>query len=259
MGSKTVLVVPDQHAHPDFSNERADWLGKMILDLKPDVLVNMGDAADMESLCSYDKGKAQFYSRSYTKDIEAHLDFQERMWKPIKKAKRKKPYNVCLVGNHEQRVEKVLSYEPHLEGEKHGISMRDFDFEKHYHEVVPYDGSTPGVYSLDGVLFAHYFISGVMGRPIGGEHHASSLIAKNHCSSVAAHSHTFDFSVKQRADGKTLMGLVTGVYQDYKSPWAGASANLWQSGVSVLHGFEEGRWDLEWVSLRRLEVEYGKT
>lgn len=255
--SKTVLVIPDQHAHPSFHNNRADWAGKLIKDLKPEVVVNMGDAADMESLCSYDKGKATFYSRNYQKDIEAHLDFQERLWAPVKKSKKKRPYSIVLVGNHEQRVEKVLSYEPHLKGQKYGISMRDFDFESYYNEVVPYNGATPGEYNLDGVLFAHYFVSGVMGRPVGGEHHAASLISKNYCSSVAAHSHTFDFSLRHTADGKAFMGLVSGVFQDYKSPWAGNSQRFWHRGLAILKNYEGGQFDLEWVSMDRLEREYG--
>lgn len=257
MSGKTVLVVPDCHAHPDHHNNRADWLGKLILDLKPDVLMNMGDAADMPSLSSYDKGKASFNGASYQRDIEAHLDFQERMWAPIRKAKRKRPYSVVLIGNHELRLDRALEYDPQLRGDRYGISPRNFDFESYYHEVVPYNGSTPGVYNLGGVLFAHYFISGVMGRPIGGVNHAASLIDKNYCSSVAAHSHTFDFSVKAGADGKTHMGLVCGVYQDYRSGWAGTANNLWQRGLAILKDFEGGRYDLEWVSMSRMEREYG--
>ena len=62
------LVVPDIHAHPDHNNDRADWLGKLILDIKPDVVVNIGDMWDMPSMSSYDKGTKGFYGRSYRKD-----------------------------------------------------------------------------------------------------------------------------------------------------------------------------------------------
>jgi hypothetical protein len=256
MTPEIVLVVPDQHAHPDYDNERADYLGQLIKDLKPNLLVNMGDTADMASLCHYDKGKGKFFSRSYQKDIEAHLDFQERMFAPMIRAKKRRPHTVCLIGNHENRVNKVLEYEPHLGGDKYGISMRDFNHETYYDEVIPYDGSTPGIYNYRNVLFSHYFVSGVMGRPVGGEHHAASLLSKNLCSSVAAHSHTFDFSIRKRADGKTVMALVAGVFQDYKGDWAGAAENFWESGVAILRNFEEGRWDLEWVSIDRLRRAY---
>jgi hypothetical protein len=255
--SKTVLVLPDQHAHRLHHNNRADWVGKLIVDLKPDVLVNMGDAADLPSLSSYDKGKASFNSASYEKDIEAHLDFQERMWAPINKAKKRKPESIVLVGNHEHRINKVLEYEPHLAGAKYGISTKHLEFERYYDKVIPYSGQTPGIFNLDGVLFAHYFISGIMGRPIGGINHAASLLAKNHCSSICAHSHTFDYSVASRADGKTIMGLVCGVYQDYESKWAGNVNQLWQPGLAILRDFEDGRYDLEWVSIDRMRKTYG--
>jgi hypothetical protein len=254
--SKTVLVIPDQHARPKHDNKRADYLGLLIKDVRPDLLVNMGDAADMASLCSYDKGKAKFYAQSYQRDIESHLDFQEHMLAPMYKAKKKRPQMVFLIGNHEQRINRALEYEPHLSGDRYGMSMRDLDLESHYHEVIPYDGSTPGIFNYDGVLFSHYFVSGVMGRAIGGEHHAASLLSKNLCSSVAAHSHTFDFSIRKRADGGTLMALVAGVFQEHKTDWAGAGEGFWESGVAILRGFEKGRWDLEWVSLARLQEEY---
>ena len=104
--TKIHLILPDSHSHPDYSNERYDWIGKLILDLKPDVLVNIGDTADMPSLSAYDKGKASFHGRNYEKDINAHLDAQERMWGPITKAKKKKPYSIILEGNHEHRIKR---------------------------------------------------------------------------------------------------------------------------------------------------------
>ncbi len=104
---KTHLVIPDSHAKPDVPNDRFELLGEFILDLKPDVIVNIGDGADMESLCSYDKGKKSFEGRRYKKDIEAHLDAQQKMFKPIddynfngKKALIRVDFNVPLDENH---------------------------------------------------------------------------------------------------------------------------------------------------------------
>ena len=44
--SRTHLVIPDGHAHPDFHNKRAEWLGALIADVKPDVVINIGDVAE---------------------------------------------------------------------------------------------------------------------------------------------------------------------------------------------------------------------
>lgn len=255
--SKTYLIIPDQHAHPDHHNDRADWMGKLIKELRPDIVVNMGDTADMASLSSYDKGTAKFYTRNYERDIESHLDFQDRLWRPIRKTKKKQPYRVVLQGNHEYRIDKAVDSSPELAGDKFGISIRDLDFNKYYHEYIPYKGQTPGVWESDGVSFAHFFVSGVMGRPIGGEHSAYSLITKNFTSCVAAHSHTVDYAVRTDTQGKKIMGLVAGVYQDYDSDWAGHVNDLWWRGCVILHNVDNGTYDPQFVSLKQLEKEYG--
>lgn len=253
---RTHLIVPDCHAHPDFHNQRADWLGQFIKDLKPDVVINMGDAADMPSLSTYDKGKGSFHGRNYGKDINAHLDFQERMWAPIKESKKKQPYRVILEGNHEHRIKRAIDLDPQLEGERFGISFRDLDFDRYYHEVVQYNGQTPGIIEIDGIYYAHYFISGIMGRPIGGEHHAYSLLAKNFTSCTAAHSHTLDFAVRTDTNRRKLMGLVAGVFQDYDAQWAGHCNDLWWSGIVVKRNVENGSYDPEFISMEALRREY---
>jgi len=253
-----ILVVPDQHAHPDHNNDRADWLGKFILDRKPDMVMNMGDTFDMPSLSSFDKGKASFSGASYEKDINAGLDFLDRMWHPIKKAKRKKPYSVFLEGNHCHRLSKVLEYEPHLAGDRYGISYKNYQLDDYHHESVYYNGQTPGIYTTKGISFAHFMVSGLMGRPIGGDHHAASLLAKNYSSCVVGHSHTVDYAVRSGSNGKRIMGLVSGVFQDYKSGWAGNINNLWFPCLCYLRNVEGGAYDLEIIGMDALKREYNQ-
>lgn len=254
----THLVISDQHAHPSYNNDRALWLGRFIKDLKPDVVVNIGDAADLSSLSSYDKGKASFHGQSYEKDIEAHLDFQEKLWQPMKRSKKKQPRKVVLEGNHEHRIKRVLELNPEYGGDRFGVSFKDLDFDSYYHEVVEYEGQTPGVTTIDGVSYSHYFISGLMGRPIGGEHHAYSLISKNLTSCTCGHSHTADWAVRTDTSGKKIMGLVAGVYQDYRAGWAGHVNNLWWSGVVVKRNVQDGAYDPQFISLEALRKEYDK-
>lgn len=256
--SKDILVVPDPHAHPDHNNDRADWLGELIMDLKPDEVVQMGDLFDMRSLSSYDKGKASFHGASYEKDINAGVEFQDRMWKKHKKSKKKRPKRTALIGNHEQRLHKVLEYQPELGGSKYGVGFSDFQLENYNDTVVPYKGQTPGIYTSQGFNFAHYMVSGVMGRAIGGEHHAHSLIAKTHSSCVVAHSHLADWSVTTTQTGKTHMAFVAGVYQDYQAGWAGNVCKLWYPCVLYLRNAEDGRADHQFISLSTLRREYGK-
>lgn len=251
--SRTHLVISDQHSHPDFNNDRADLLGRLISDVRPDVLVNIGDAWDFSSLSAYDRGKASFYGRSYKKDLDAGLEFQERMWNPLKKSKKKLPYSVFCIGNHEQRIERALEITPELSGT---IDYNDLDLNRYYDEVVHYNGSTPGTTEIDGVTYAHYFISGLLGRAIGGEHHASSLIAKNFTSCTCGHSHLFDFAVKSKPNGQKVMATVCGVFQDYDAPWAGESNRLWDKGVVLKREVENGTYDIQFISLSSLKKEY---
>ena len=254
--SKTYLLLPDQHAVSYHDNARADWAAKLIIDIKPDVVINMGDAIDLESLSSYDKGKRSFHGKTYKKDLDAHLDFQERLWGPVKATKKKLPHRVILEGNHENRIERALDLSPELAGT---IGFDDFLFDKYYDEVVRYDGGLPGIYKRDEILFAHFFPTGVSGRPIGGERPAHMLLAKNGISTVAAHSHTLDYATRRTVADKYLNGLVCGCYHEYIPPWAGSLGKFWQAGIPILRNVEDGRFDFQWISIEALKKEYSNT
>jgi predicted MPP superfamily phosphohydrolase len=110
------LVIPDAHAHYQHHNKRAEWLGELIADVKPDVVINIGDAWDMPSLSSYDRGRKSFQGRTYRADIDAGLDFQDRLWSRVKRRKKKRPLSVFCVGNHEQRIARAVDLQPELDG-----------------------------------------------------------------------------------------------------------------------------------------------
>lgn len=249
-----IIAIPDQHAHFEHNNNRADYLASLIIDEKPDIVVNGGDAADMPSLSDYDKGKRTFVGKSYKKDIEAHLEFQDRMWGPVKARKKKMPYRVILEGNHEHRVERALDLSPELVGT---IGFKDYAFDDYYDDVVRYDGGTPGVIEIEGILFAHYFITGVSGRPVSGERPAHMLLAKNGVSSIQFHTHILDIASRKTISGRVLNGAVLGCYQDYINDWAGNIGKLWRSGVAILNNVEDGNFDFSWISIESLEKAYG--
>ena len=251
----THVIIPDPHAKPGHNNKRAEWAGKLINEVRPDTVVVLGDTADMPSLCSYDKGKKSFQGRTYSADIEAHADFQDRLWSTVRSAKKKMPRRVTLVGNHEERIGRAIEMQPELEGV---ISYDDLELDHWYTDVVPYNGGTPGIIDVDGIMYSHYSITGVSGRPISGEHTAYSLLGKQYCSCVVGHLHTFDYCVRTRADGKKIMGLCAGVFQDYDSSYAGEANELWWRGVVILRGVEDGCYDLQTISLDRLKKEYSR-
>jgi len=248
--SKTHLVIPDSHAHPSYNNNRYDLLGKLVADLRPDVVVDIGDWFDMPSLCSYDKGKRGFENRRYHLDIAKGVEAQDRLLGPIKKLRRKTPRRIRCLGNHEHRINRVLDLDPILDGT---ISTRDFQSKEYGFEEYPF----LEVVDVDGIQYSHYFASGIMGRPIGGISIGASIISKQLQSSTQGHSHLFDHAVRVRGDGRRIHGLSCGVFQDYVPDFAKAIARYWSSGVVIKHGVEKGDYDLEWVSMKRLKKLYG--
>jgi Calcineurin-like phosphoesterase len=252
--SVTHLVIPDSHAHPKHHNKRAEWLGRLINDVRPEVVVHLGDSADMPSLSSYDKGTKAFQGRNYRADIDSHLDFSDRLWSTVRKAKRRLPYRVFLEGNHEHRIKKAINLQPELEG---AISFADLQLDRFYDEIVEYNGRSPGVIELNGISYAHFFISGVMGKAIGGAHPAYSILAKGHGSATAGDLHLLSYECQTGIGGRRLQGLVAGCYQDYDSDWAGEANKLWWRGVIIKKGVENGNYDPSFVSLSALKKEYG--
>lgn len=256
--NKIHLVIPDQHAHPDFNNDRAEILAKLTSDLRPDVVINIGDAADLASLSTYDRGTRSFFSRNYERDIESHLDFQDKWWSPVKKKKKKMPRKIFFEGNHEHRIKRAINLQPELEGSKFGVSFKDLQLDDYYDDVVEYQGGTPGILAVDGISYAHYFVSGVMGNAISGEHPAYALITKKFQSCTQGHTHTLDFSTRVNTDGeRRLNGLVCGVFQDYRSDWAGVVNDLWWSGVVIKRNVDgTGNYDPQFVSMDFLKEYY---
>lgn len=252
--SKTHLIIPDSHAHPKHHNKRAEWLGKLINDIKPDVVVHLGDSADMPSLSSYDRGTKAFQGRNYRADIDAHLDFNDRLWDTVRSAKRKLPVRYFFEGNHEHRIKKAINLQPELEG---AISFDDLELTRYYDEVIEYNGRSPGVHQIDGVQYAHFFISGVMGKSIGGAHPAYSILAKGHGSATAGDLHLLSYECQTGIGGRRLQGLVAGCYQDYDADWAGEANKLWWRGVVVKRNVENGNYDPSFISLAALKKEYG--
>jgi hypothetical protein len=252
MGKKH-LVIPDSHAHYKHHNRRAEWLGKLILDTKPDVVIHLGDSADMPSLSGYDKGKKSFQGRTYRADIDAHLDFNTRLWDTVRAAKRRLPHRYILEGNHEHRIVKAIDVQPELDG---AISLDDLRMLDFYDEFIQYNGRSPGVVEIDGIAYAHFFISGVMGKSIGGLHPAYAILQKGYRTATAGDLHLLDYRLLTGIGGRRLQAMVAGCYQDYDSDWAGEANSLWWRGVIVKNNVENGSYDPTFISLEAIRKEY---
>ena len=106
---KTAIVFSCGHATPETTNERFDWLGGLIYDIKPDYVVDLGDGADMKSLNSYDTRKPEaVVSQNYGRDIESYNEAQDLLRYRFKKQRRKRPAFYGFEGNHEHRIKTAI-------------------------------------------------------------------------------------------------------------------------------------------------------
>lgn len=255
-----IMVIPDSHAAPGESMERFKWLGKAIVDEKPDVIVDIGDRADMPSLSTYDKGTKGFEGRRYKEDIASVHTANKLILKELHKLQDKqrdaklklyKPRLVMCLGNHEHRIVRAVNSTPELYGT---LSYDDLGYEADGWEVYDFLDHV----EIQGILFSHYFVSGVMSRPIGGVNAARSQILKTHRSCVSGHSHLFDYAEDTDACGKKVQSLVCGVYVEENPPWNTTQAfDKWSSGIVLLHDAVDGTYDMEQISLERMKRRYG--
>lgn len=258
MSGKTAIVFTCAHTDPDIPNDRFDWLGSLIEDMRPDYVVDLGDTIDLKSLNTYDTRYPQaIVAQNYEKDIEHHQDAMERIWGRYKRTKRKRPYRIGFEGNHENRLKKALAHDPRIEGGKYGISFSHLATDYWYDDYHEYSNSAPSIFDYDGVSYSHYFSSGNYGTATSGTHHAYTILQNRNHSSTCGHSHKRSVYFKDGAHPTGLIGLVAGCFKGGQESWAGQSNNEWWKGVVVKRNIENGMYDPEFISMERLRAEYG--
>lgn len=255
---RTAIVWSCSHADPECGNERFDWLGSLIEDIKPDYTIDLGDGADMRSLNSFDLGKpTAIVSQSYEKDIDSYNDSQSRLWDRYKLTKRKRPFRIGFAGNHEFRIHKALSHDPRLEGSKYGISFKHLQTDHWFDEYHDYHNSAPAIADYDGVSYAHYFGSGNRGAAMSGLHHAYGLLQKRGGSATCGHSHKRSIYFKDGTHPNPTIGLVAGCFKGKEETWAGQANSEWWKGVVIKREISNGNYEPQFVSMKELERAYG--
>lgn len=257
MTTKRHFIIPDVQCKPGHNFDYLERIGNYIVDHQPDVLVNIGDFADMPSLSSYDIGKKSFEGRRYKADVEASHEAMGRLLKPISAyndrqrrngKKQYKPEMVLTLGNHENRIDRVVSGDPKLDGT---ISVDDLDYEGYGWKVHPF----LDVAVIDGIAYSHYFVSGVAGRPISS---AQLTLTKKHMSCIAGHQQGRQVAYGYTADGRRIAAIIAGSCYEHDEDYMGPQGNKHWRGVVVLNEVDDGEFDEMFVSLNYLERKYGK-
>lgn len=237
------MVIPDTQVKPGVNTDHLEWAGNYASEKRPDVIVMIGDWWDMPSLSSYDKGKLSFEGRRYIDDIKAGRRAMERFLEPIKSVKGYKPRLVFTLGNHEHRIVRYVENNPEFSG-KFGfddLGLREYGWEIH-------DFLKP--VEIDGILYAHYFVSGAMGRPVTS---AAALLREYQQSCTMGHNQNYDVAVHKKTLNRALFaGCCYTHEENYLTPQGQGH----KRHIIIKHEVEDGKYDLMEVSIKFLEKAY---
>lgn len=243
------MVIPDIQAKPNVPHDHLEWIANYAVEKKPDVIIQIGDWADMPSLSLYDKGKRCYEGRRYVKDCEAanhSLERFERVLEDHNRSHPKTPYNprkVMTFGNHEWRIWRATMLDASLDGK---LTLEDLDFARRGWECHDF----LKVVVIDGIQYSHYFISGSMGRPVSS---ASALLKARSGSATMGHVQRMDVAYHPQTQ---QIGLFCGTCYLHDEDYLGPQGNNSPRQIILKHEVADGRYDLMAVSLKFLEKRY---
>ena len=261
-----ILAIGDCHACPETREmERFEWLGHHIVATKPDIVVVMGDFISLNSLSAWDSDKRRkMEHRRYLRDIDvgnAALDIMLRALteeQALARHNKKKIYNpnlFFLEGNHEERAERYLDYNPVLEGTIDVLA--DLKLEERGFTVVRY-----GEYlNANDTLFTHIPFAG-NGKPFHSSASTTSLgkriLQGFNNNIVYGHTHKLEVQQVARRNMPPITAINVGCYTaEQQEEYAENMVDDSWKGVVHLSIKETGEIDnLTCITKKKLKANY---
>lgn len=229
-----------------------EHIARYFADKRPDVVVQLGDWADMVSLSSYDsKAKKAVDRRSVRLDFEAANEAWHRV-EAIWKTEGYNPRKVYVLGNHENRIDRFVADNPEFAGD---VSVDRFVAKDLGWEVYPF----LDVVVIDGVAYSHYFPRGPSGRVTqtkNGAPNAITMVKREMRSCTAGHMQGLDTAIYQTSE-RTLRGVILGSSYPKSENYLSQQGNRHWRGVLLKHSVRDGNYDLVEIPLDYLEAKYG--
>lgn len=257
----THLVIPDTQVKPGVDISYLEWIGNFIMEVRPDVIVQIGDWADMHSLASYDMGRRAGEGARYQHDIAAARIAMDVLLAPMNEYNARqskfhkaqyKPRMVLTLGNHENRISRHVESYAYLDGH---LSVDDLGYDNFGWEVYPFLEAV----DIDGVLYSHFFPRSANGRIMqqrNGATNAKVQVQREGQSCTAGHLQGLDWYVHNTGT-RIMYGLIAGSCythdEDYLTP---QGTHYWR-GVIVKRNVNNGEYDPSFHSLKELQEIYG--
>lgn len=255
----THLVIFDTQCRPDISLNYLRWIGQYIVRKRPNVIVHIGDHADMESLSSYDKGMRSAEGKRVHEDIRWAVGGMKALLTPLWELQEQQRVNgeevysprmVLTLGNHEHRIDRHVNANPEMHG---FLSTDDLQYAEMGWEVAPF--LTP--VEIDGIHYCHYFPNVMTGKPLGGT--AANMLTKIGTSFTMGHQQLLDVAVRTlQTTGQQQWGVKCGASYVHEEGYKGVQGNKHWRGIMVKHNVKDGSYDPLFISMQWLEEQYGK-
>lgn len=245
----TILVIGDTQAKQGIDLSYLDWVGAYIAYKKPDVIVHIGDHYDMASLSSYDKHQLSAEGRRFLADIEAGDDGLARIEAHISRVPDYNPRKVVTLGNHEDRIDRFVQFNPEFEGY---IGTDKLAFVEYGWEVYPF--LTPAM--IEGINFIHYVPNPMSGKPYGGS--VMNRLMKTGESFVMGHQQVLDHCQRHTLSGRGQIGVVVGACYAHQESYKGVTGNHHFRGCVMIYECKDGYGLVKPVSLDHMKTLYEK-
>lgn len=258
----THMVIPDTQIRHGDDPSFLRWLGEYMVHKQPDVVVMLGDFADMHSLSSYDMGRKAGEGARYRDDINAAQIAMKTLMGPLweynahrvaNKKSQYRPRRILTLGNHENRINRHVDSYPILEGH---LSTDDLGFKEMGWEVYDFLETV----EVDGITYSHFFPRGPNGRVMQtyrGAPSARAQAQRNGSSCTAGHLQGIDFSVVNTGNGM-MFGLIAGSCYLHEEAYLSPQETEYWRGIIMKNEVRNGKYDIMPVSLNYLERKYGR-
>lgn len=251
VGAPSILVVGDVHASPGQDYTRFSRLGRAVRDLKPSIVLQVGDWYAMDSLCKH----ATLHERAEQRVIEDIRAGELALEAFHTGLGDYRPDRMILtLGNHDDRLRKLADDAPWLAG----LFPVGAAHEARGWEVSPFLEPV----RISGVRFQHYLTRPGGRSPISGKYMGRQLIERLAFgeSIVVGHGHGLYYHHQRSgmSGERRVHGLSAGCYLDHREAYAQDANELdWWSGFIVLRDVHEGDFALELWPMSRIVRRWG--
>ena len=252
--NQDIIMIADKQVYAGVPLTHIEALAKFIWKKKPGYIVDIGDNFDFPSLCHYNTTKAQEGKR-LVDDLHAGFEALSivpqylRYKNAIAKKKKYRPGIHFIMGNHEERLLRMVESNPHLEG----LINLEEDIETTGYQVHKFLEPL----WIGNIAFNHYMQNPMTGKPIGGGIE-NKLNKHAHCF-VHGHQQQYQYGRRQTLDGKPHFGVCAGAFYMHDEGYRGVYNTEIRGFVYMRHfinryGFDD--YDVEFISLERLLAMY---